>query len=148
MPYLVRKVRNKNLFKVINKETGQVHSKGTSLAKAEAQVRLLRAIDNNPKFAKKIRKGGQLVAKAKSPKPLKVDKIMKIKNKKISEKLLDSIVEEKIKGDRYIDILVDNANKYTLTFLKKMIDNKASKEYYKKHTPKELLELIKKNSKM
>ena len=76
-----------------------------------------------------------------------MDRILKIKNKKISEKLLDSIADEKLKGDKYIDILVDNANKYDLAFLKKIIDNKGRKEYYKKYTPKELLELIKKNSK-
>ena len=45
MPMVIRKLRNQNLYKVINKETGQIHSKGTTLNKAKAQKRLLDAID-------------------------------------------------------------------------------------------------------
>lgn len=41
MPYAIRKVRNKDCWMVINKETGQVKSKCTSRKNAEAQVRLL-----------------------------------------------------------------------------------------------------------
>lgn len=33
-----------------------VHAKGTSLAKAKAQQRLINAIDHNPEFAKKLKK--------------------------------------------------------------------------------------------
>ena len=41
MPYVIRKIRNKNLYKVINKDTGKVHSNHTTKPKAEAQVRVL-----------------------------------------------------------------------------------------------------------
>lgn len=46
MPYVIRKVKNKNLYSVKNKITGQFKSKGTTLAKAKAQVRFLHMIDN------------------------------------------------------------------------------------------------------
>lgn len=52
MPYTIRKVRGKNCFSV-KKPKGtrrRVLSKCTSLKNAKAQVRLLNAIDHNPKF--------------------------------------------------------------------------------------------------
>lgn len=45
MPYVIRKVRNKNLYSVKNKATGKVHSRGSSLADAKAQVRLLESLE-------------------------------------------------------------------------------------------------------
>jgi len=41
MPYLIRKLPNKNRYRVINAETGQIKAKSTSLKKAKAQVRFL-----------------------------------------------------------------------------------------------------------
>lgn len=41
MPYVIRKLRGRNLFKVYNRDTGRVHSNATTKRKAEAQVRLL-----------------------------------------------------------------------------------------------------------
>ncbi len=52
MPYTIRKVRGKKCFSV-KKPKGakrRVMSKCTSLKNAKAQVRLLNAIDHNPKF--------------------------------------------------------------------------------------------------
>lgn len=52
MPYTIRKVRGKNCYSV-KKPKGtkrRVLSKCTSIKKAKAQVRLLNAIDHNPKF--------------------------------------------------------------------------------------------------
>jgi len=46
MPYAIVKLRTPyhiSLYKVINKDTGFIHSKHTTLKKAEAQVRLLNA---------------------------------------------------------------------------------------------------------
>jgi hypothetical protein len=57
MPYIIRKVRNQNLYSVKNIETGEVHSKGTSKENALKQVRLLQAIDHG--FKPTIR-GGSL----------------------------------------------------------------------------------------
>lgn len=45
MPYVVRKNRNKPTYKVVNIENGYVHAKGTTKAKAEAQMRLLNQIE-------------------------------------------------------------------------------------------------------
>ena len=45
MPIVIRKIRNQDLYKVMNKETGVIHSKGTTLNKAKAQKRLLDRMD-------------------------------------------------------------------------------------------------------
>lgn len=44
MPYKIEKRGNK--YAVINAETGEVHARGTTKQKAEAQVRLLNAQDH------------------------------------------------------------------------------------------------------
>ena len=46
MPYVVRKIRNKNLYSVKNSKTNQVHSYATTKTKAINQVKLLRAIEH------------------------------------------------------------------------------------------------------
>lgn len=46
MPYIIRKIRNQNQYKVYNPITMMVHSKHTTLEKAKAQVRLLESIHN------------------------------------------------------------------------------------------------------
>ena len=45
MPYKIVKLRGKNLYRVINSRTGEVHAKGTTRKKAEAQVRLLESFE-------------------------------------------------------------------------------------------------------
>tara|TARA_Y100000813_G_C24164994_1_gene353789 strand:- start:7503 stop:7733 length:231 start_codon:yes stop_codon:yes gene_type:complete len=50
MPYTIRKVRNRRCYRVENAKTKRVFAKCTSKAKAESQVRLLRAIENNKNF--------------------------------------------------------------------------------------------------
>ena len=44
MPYLLTKV--KGGYKVVNRDTGVIHSKHTTKTKAESQIRLLNAIDH------------------------------------------------------------------------------------------------------
>jgi hypothetical protein len=44
MPFIIRKVRNKNCWQVKNKDTGFVHAKCTTKEKAEAQIRLLNMV--------------------------------------------------------------------------------------------------------
>ena len=56
MPLKIRKIRNKDLYKVINTETKEVHSKGSSKEDAKRQVRLLNAIDHG--FVPTKMKGG------------------------------------------------------------------------------------------
>lgn len=56
MPYAMRKVRGKDLFKVWNTETGEIKSSGSTKADAKAQLRLLRGLE------KKEKKGGALKA--------------------------------------------------------------------------------------
>lgn len=46
MPYTIRKMPNRNCYRVRNLRTGRVMSDCTSRAKAEAQVRLMHAIDH------------------------------------------------------------------------------------------------------
>ena len=41
MPYTIRKIRNRNLYKVTNPLTKRVFAKGTTLEKAKKQVRML-----------------------------------------------------------------------------------------------------------
>ena len=53
MPFAIIKVK-KNKFSVINTRTGVIHSKHTSLKKAEAQVRLLYMVDHNKKYFNKL----------------------------------------------------------------------------------------------
>ncbi len=50
MPYAIRKVPNKSCYKVYNKKTKRVFSKCTTKKRAEKQIRLLRAIENNKDF--------------------------------------------------------------------------------------------------
>ena len=45
MPYAVEPVGD-GRYKVVNKETGNVHSKGTTKAAAESQVRLLHGVEH------------------------------------------------------------------------------------------------------
>lgn len=56
MPYLVRKVRNKNCYRVSNKVSKHVFSKCTTMKKAKKQLRLLHAVDHNKSFHPKTRK--------------------------------------------------------------------------------------------
>lgn len=51
MPYGMRKLPKKNLYKVYNKETGRVSAKGTTKDKAERQINRLRSLEaNKPKY--------------------------------------------------------------------------------------------------
>lgn len=43
MPVVVKKIKNKNLYKVVDKK-GKAHAKGTTKKKAEAQKRLINMI--------------------------------------------------------------------------------------------------------
>lgn len=45
MPWKIRKLPNKNRFRVYNAETGEIHAKGTSLENAKKQVRLLYLVE-------------------------------------------------------------------------------------------------------
>ena len=50
MPYATRKVRNKSCYRVYNRRTKRVFAKCTTKTRAKKQMRLLRALENNPKF--------------------------------------------------------------------------------------------------
>ena len=56
MPYVIRKVRNKNCYKVTNKITKKVHAKCSTLDNAKKQMRLLSAIKYNKTFRRKQNK--------------------------------------------------------------------------------------------
>lgn len=46
MPYKIRKLPNKDLYRVYNKDTGKIFSYGTTLEKAKKQIRFLHMIEN------------------------------------------------------------------------------------------------------
>jgi hypothetical protein len=45
MPYVMRKIKNENLYTVKNKETGKIHAKGTTKDKAKAMIRILNSLE-------------------------------------------------------------------------------------------------------
>lgn len=45
-PYVIRKVKNKDLYTVKNKKTGVIHSHGTTYENAVKQVRLLHMLES------------------------------------------------------------------------------------------------------
>jgi hypothetical protein len=47
MPFGIRKLPNKDLYKVFNKETKEVYSKGSTLENAKKQVRLLYSLEDD-----------------------------------------------------------------------------------------------------
>ena len=55
MPYKTRKVRNKPCYKVYNAKTKKVFAKCTTKEQAEKQMRLLRGLENNKDFARRVR---------------------------------------------------------------------------------------------
>lgn len=80
MPYKVRKVRNKDCYKVKNVETGQVMAECTTREKAYAQVRLLEQIDEEKKQPVKIHTVSEeekLETKDKTKKVIKKKKLSK-----------------------------------------------------------------------
>ena len=55
MPYTIRKVRNKNCYRVRTTKSKRVLAKCTTKEKAKKQIRLLRAMEVNKDFARKVR---------------------------------------------------------------------------------------------
>ena len=49
MPYEIKHISS-NKFQVINRITHKIHSKGTTLEKAQAQVRLMEYMDEKKKY--------------------------------------------------------------------------------------------------
>jgi hypothetical protein len=55
MPYKTRKVRGKNCYRVYNSKSKKTFAKCTSRKKADKQMRLLRALQNNKNFRKQVK---------------------------------------------------------------------------------------------
>lgn len=53
MPYKIRKLPNKDLYRVYNSITKDVKAYGTTLQKAKAMVRLLNAVDHGWRVPRK-----------------------------------------------------------------------------------------------
>lgn len=64
MPYIIRKVRNKDGYKVYNNKTKKVYAKCTSHENAVKQVRLLNAIEHNAGFKSRNRKTSKIMTKS------------------------------------------------------------------------------------
>ena len=45
MPFEIRKLPNRNCYRIRNSKTGQIHAKCSSYENAQAQLRLLRGIE-------------------------------------------------------------------------------------------------------
>lgn len=56
MPFVLRKVYRRNCYSVKSKKSKRIHAKCTSKKKAQSQIRLLKGIENNPKFRETLRK--------------------------------------------------------------------------------------------
>jgi hypothetical protein len=74
MPYTIRKVRNRRCYSVKNSKTKKVLAHCTSLEKAQSQVRLLYAIENNKNFVldpskRRVPKKPRKTVKKRSPSP-------------------------------------------------------------------------------
>jgi len=66
MPYVMRKIKNENLYTVKNKETGRVHAKGTTKEKAKAMIRILNAgTPRQPRLQAELKglEGGEVIDK-------------------------------------------------------------------------------------
>lgn len=49
MPFVMRKLPNKNLYRVYNKDTKKVYSRATTKEKAQKQIKLLYLIERTRK---------------------------------------------------------------------------------------------------
>jgi DNA adenine methylase len=67
MPYTIRKLPNKDLYKVYNTQTKSVHSYATTLENAEKQVKLLHMVDAGVPLEKQ---GGNFAEDGKNLKPI------------------------------------------------------------------------------
>lgn len=47
MPYVIKKILNSKLYKVINEENGSIKANHTTRQDAQRQVRLLKSLENN-----------------------------------------------------------------------------------------------------
>ena len=54
MPYKTRKVRNQDCYRVYNSDTKKTFAKCTTKENALAQMRLLRGLQNNKTFSKRV----------------------------------------------------------------------------------------------
>lgn len=54
MPYKTRKVRNQECYRVYNSDTKKTFAKCTTKENALAQMRLLRGLQNNKTFRKRV----------------------------------------------------------------------------------------------
>jgi len=53
MPFIITKLSN-GKYQVKNKETGKIHAKGTTKAKAQKQVKLMQWVDKKNDFVFKV----------------------------------------------------------------------------------------------
>jgi hypothetical protein len=56
MPYKIRKLPNKDLYRVYNTETKDIKAYGTTMEKAKAMIRLLNAIQHGYQPDKRVKK--------------------------------------------------------------------------------------------
>ena len=86
-PYIVRKIRNQDAYRVFNPETGKVHAEHTTKAKAMAQVRILAGMEGGALTARETEKfvkaGYKKKKDANSVGDYKLDKSLSSKKNKV-----------------------------------------------------------------
>jgi hypothetical protein len=65
MPYRSEKIRGKKCYRVFNNKTKKIFAKCTTKTKANKQLRLLRAIQNNDSFVSYGRRRGKTLRRRK-----------------------------------------------------------------------------------
>jgi hypothetical protein len=137
MPYKMRKIRGQDLYKVINTETGEEKSKGSTKEDAKKQLRLLKGLE------RKELKGGKLKAsqikdvidlsynkeKKDAPKGYEIDPELSNGRVKVYKDLNSDQVIVAHRGSRGMKDWLDNV-RYGLT------GNIKNTETYKKHEAK------------
>lgn len=82
MPYTIRKVRNKDCYKVVNKINNRIHAKCSTLENAKKQKRLLDAIEYGFKPNRSLKKRS---VKKRSKKPSKKRSVKRSKKRSVKK---------------------------------------------------------------
>jgi hypothetical protein len=146
MPYKLRKLPNKDLYRVYNAKTGEIHSYGTTLENAKKQITLLNMVDAGVPLTKQ---GGAI---SQSEKKKIAEEIRPITKEEAKESYLDLADEKTIppdtstKGNTFVDYFtflerLETTGNKGISFWEFWEDKS---EYMKKNYVRNLLEYMKK----
>jgi hypothetical protein len=136
MPYAIRKIRGKDLYKVWNTETGEVKSSGSTKKDAKSQVRLLYSLEKKEGGALKADQIKDVIDYSydkktnKAPDGYAIDKDLSDSRVKVYKDLNSDQVIVAHRGSSGWKDWLDNANYITTGNIK---DSKTYKKHQKKH---------------